>query len=288
MIIDIRSKLSSFKRFLLLIIVVASAYSSQAENRFFEERYRGWLWFEEKERPVDIKDKADTQQAAPTMEEMKKAKRENEQFKEELELLRHVMIRYPENLEHVRRYKEKEKIMLDNALKLTRSFVMTNFLNPDLADQLENPQNIYGRKALKENQEQANTATLKSVAKKVELFLFFQGACNHCEVLERHLARFAQKYGFKVEAVSLDGSQSKFFKTHVSKELIEQLALKQMPTVIAVTNDSKLRFELARGAVSVPELEDSSLLVAKYLEQKRQLETEQEKSLQDALKKRKN
>ena len=39
-----------------------------------------------------------------------------------------------------------------------------------------------------------------------------------------------------------------------------------MPTVIAVTNDSSLRFELARGAVSVADLEDNSLLMAKYLE----------------------
>jgi hypothetical protein len=39
-----------------------------------------------------------------------------------------------------------------------------------------------------------------------------------------------------------------------------------MPTVIAVTNDSRIRFELARGAVSVADLEENALLMAKYLE----------------------
>ena len=80
------------------------------------------------------------------------------------------------------------------------------------------------------------------------------------------MARFANIYGFKVEAVSIDGTKSRYFKTHTNTELIERLQLKEMPTVIAVTNDSSLRFELARGAVSVADLEDNSLLMAKYLE----------------------
>jgi len=197
---------------------------------------------------------------------MEAIKTENENFAHELELLRHVMIRYPDNLEYVRKYKEKEKIMLDNAQILGHSFLMANFLNPDIANHLEAPQNIYGRKALKEDEEKQNSATLKAIAKRVELFLFFKSNCNHCEVLEKHLARFANIYGFKVEAVSIDGTKSRYFKTHTNTELIERLQLKEMPTVIAVTNDSSLRFELARGAVSVADLEDNSLLMTKYLE----------------------
>jgi thiol-disulfide isomerase/thioredoxin len=251
--------------FLLIIFQLLPNFAF-AKNRFFEERYRGWLWFEEKEQQLDVKDLGKKQAGELTKEEMEQAKRENEQFKEELELLRHVMIRYPDNLEHVRRYKEKEKVMLENSMKLSYSFAMTNFLNPDIADQLQNPQNLYGRRAKKEIDEQTNAAKLKEVATKVELFLFFKGGCGYCTVLEKHLARFASRHGFKVEAISEDGTMSKLFKTHYNKALIEQLALEQMPTVIAVTNDSRIRFELARGAVSVADLEENALLMAKYLE----------------------
>jgi hypothetical protein len=104
---------------------------------------------------------------------MEAIKTENKNFAHELELLRHVMIGCPDNLEYVRKYKEKEKIMLDNAQVLGYSFLMANFLNPDIANHLEAPQNIYGRKALKENKEKQNLATLKAITKKVELFLFF-------------------------------------------------------------------------------------------------------------------
>jgi DUF4097 and DUF4098 domain-containing protein YvlB len=42
---------------------------------------------------------------------------------------------------------------------------------------------------------------------------------------------------------------------------------KVMPTVIAVTNDSSVRFELTRGAVSIADLEEKSLLMAKRMKE---------------------
>lgn len=251
----------------ILIHMTSAAYGSTKQN-FFEQRYRGWIWFEEKE-PEVISEKQEF-----TLEEMEEIKAKNEQFAKELDLLKHVMIRYPDNLEHVRRYKEKEKIMLNNAALLGHSFLMTNFLNPDIADNLENPQNLYGRRAKQEIEEKSNAEKLTQVAKDVELFLFFKSDCIYCEILEKHLARFAGIYGFKVEAVSLDGTKSKYFKTHHNKELVAKLALEQMPTVIAVTNDSALRFELARGAVSVADLEGSSLLMHEYLQNRREVKNE--------------
>ena len=77
---------------------------------------------------------------------------------------------------------------------------------------------------------------------------------------------FANKYGFQVDAVSADHSSSSYFKTHSHPEIIKQLNLTVMPTVIAVTKDSRMRFELARGAVSIPDLEDKALLLAKVLD----------------------
>jgi hypothetical protein len=38
-----------------------------------------------------------------------------------------------------------------------------------------------------------------------------------------------------------------------------------MPTVIAVVNESRQRFELVRGGVSVVDIEEKALLLAKHL-----------------------
>lgn len=196
---------------------------------------------------------------------MQRAKSANEQFTEELEGLRHMMVRYPDNLNYIRLYKEKEKEMLDGAMTLSANFAMTNFLNPDIADQLQAPQNIYGRNVAKAERQSQEMQILQSLAGKVELFIFREENCAHCPVLEKHLYSFAKKYGFQVEAVSADHSKSSYFKTHNNPEIIKQLELTIMPTVIAVLKDSSRRFELVRGAVSIPDLEERALLLVQYL-----------------------
>ena len=180
------------------------------------------------------------------------------------------MVRFPDNLNYIRLYKEKEKEMLDGAMLLARNFAMVNFLNPDIADQLKTTQNIYGRNIAKEQKGLEDRQIIKSLAAQVELFVFRQANCLHCPVLEKHLNSFAKKYGFKVKAVAPDNSASNYFKTHNSPAIIKQLALTVMPTVIAVTKDSSMRFELARGAVSIPDLEDKALLLAQALKNQRQ------------------
>jgi len=243
---------------------------SYAQN-FFEQRYRGWLWFEEKEQDESKdKDLMKKQKSPylPSKEEIEKAKLDNEKFKEELADLRHLIIRYPDNLEFIRLYKEKEKQMLDGAMRLASNFAMVNFLRPDIADQLKNPQNIYGRNVAKSEKEKQDREIIKILTSKVELFVFRQDSCGHCSILEKHLSSFAKKYGFKVEAVSQDKSASSYFKTHNNPAIIKELALTVMPTVIAITKDSKMRFELARGAVSIPDLEDKALLLAEFLNSK--------------------
>ena len=246
--------------FILLHSVCANADSSS----FFDQRYRGWLWFDEKEKKEeeDIQEKSTT---LPTREEMEQAKRENEQFSEELDLLKHLMVRHPDNLDYIKLYKLKEKEMMDKAGALGMNWLMVNFLNPDIVDELKNPQNIYGRDIDTRHRKEQDENILKIVSKSVELYVFRQEGCPHCETLEKHLNNFAMKYGFKVEAIAADKSRSKFFVTHNSPEMIQALGLEVMPTVIAVVSDTRERFELARGAVSIPDLEDRALLLAKHI-----------------------
>lgn len=268
--------MSKLFRTLIIFIAIIIPSLSLASN-FFEEQYRGWLWFEEKEQgtPQGFT-KEQNNSSTPTKEEMQQAKLENEAFREELESLRHLMVRYPDNLAYIRIYKEKEKQMLEGAMTLARNFATVNFLNPGLADQLKSPQNIYARNIAKSEKEQQDRASIKSLAGQVELFVFRQEGCAHCPTLEKHLNSFANTYGFKVEAVSSDHSISPYFKTHNNPALIKQLRLSVMPAVIAVTKDSSMRFELARGAVSIPDLEDKALLLVEYFARKQHEPTVQQ------------
>ncbi|RYE27584.1 MAG: hypothetical protein EOP45_00695, partial [Sphingobacteriaceae bacterium] len=153
------------------------------------------------------------------------------------------------------------------AITLDHSHRLALLRSPDLVDHLKNPINLYGKKIKEKVDEENNTKKIKQLSTMVELFLFFSSSCPYSLHLEPVLHKFADKYGFKVEAVSLDGdgSQSRYFTTHHNKDLIASLELQFTPTIILVTNDSSIRFELIRGAASLNEIEEQSLLALEHL-----------------------
>jgi len=239
---------------------------------FFTERYRGWFWFEQKQ---VVKDKAKPllnleQDITPAA-----AKAEIEQFARELEDLKFVMLARP-SPENVRAYREKEKVMWAHAEKLQDSWDTANLLYPEQRDLINNPVNVHGVKAKRAMQEEQNMRKIKELAKNFDLVLFFEPSCRYCALLSPVLKSFGEQYGFHIDAISVAGSKHEYFKTASSPELIERLGITAFPTVIAVSHDSKEAFELIRGYVSLSELEEYSLLAAKYLEDtgnKEQVET---------------
>jgi hypothetical protein len=248
----------------LMMLFLAFLEVALGAEAFFEQRHRGWLWFDERERQEETH-----HQDVPKEQDIKElaqvAKQENEAFAAELELLRHLAVRHPENLEYVLAYKKKEQEMYDNAGQLAKSWLMVNFLNPDLVDELENPQNIYGRDSKKQYEEQQKQANLKFLAGQIEIFVLRQDGCIYCQILEKHLEHFAHNFGFVVEAIAPDNSQSPYFPTHNSPEMIKALNTEIMPVVIAVVKDTRERFELARGAVSVIDLQEKALMLFEHL-----------------------
>lgn len=80
------------------------------------------------------------------------------------------------------------------------------------------------------------------------------------------LKNFGEQYGFNIDAISGNGSKHEYFKTANAPQLMGRLGITAFPTVIAISHDSKMAFELIRGYVSISELEEYSLLAIKYLE----------------------
>ena len=240
-----------------------------AKTSFFEERYRGWLWFDEPRAKIEETKK---QTNVPTAKE---AHNSIEARKAALDNARNVMIEtaYRPNvtkmefLKAVEDYRNLEQAMQFMALKVGVAWDETNLLNPEYLDELNNPTNIYGRKKKEELDQQSNNAILKNLARKSEIFIFRRDDCGYCHDLEKHLDRFAKRYGFKVEAVSPDNSDSSYFHTTHSQELITALDLEVVPTVFLVADDDNHRYEIARGLVSIEQLEQATLQAAKLLKQ---------------------
>lgn len=254
-------------KYIIFIIFLTISSSSIAEDKkFFNQRYRGWLWFEDSAKPKKVSkvNPLPTPQEAATAIAVRK---------EELDNARNVMLESAYRPEISKRdfigavenYRRLEQQMQFMAMRVGSAWDESNLLNPDFLDELNHPSNMYGRKLKAELDAKNDELLLKQLAKKTELFVFRNKDCDYCGSLEKHLHAFAIKYGFNVEAVSEDDSSSEYFKTTKSAELIKKLGVKFMPTVFLVADGDVHRYEIARGLVSIEGLMRNCLQAAKLL-----------------------
>nr|WP_254170333.1 conjugal transfer protein TraF [Rickettsia endosymbiont of Ixodes pacificus]AKS10407.1 hypothetical protein REIP_p545 [Rickettsia endosymbiont of Ixodes pacificus] len=248
------------------ILLICMQASSLSANEFFHQRYRGWLWFEEREQQkINEEIQQELEKAKKQEQERAIARAEVEAFSKELDDLKYMMIRYPENLDHVYAYKKKEAEMLDSALKLDHSYRVVNLLHPNDVNHKENPVNLYGRKIHQQEEQKAKEEKIAELANKIELFFVFSSDCPYSLQVAPVVSQFAQKYKIETEALSTNGEKSQYFKTHFNQELINMLGIESVPSLILVTKDGKTRFEIARGALSFSELEEKMLLAHEIL-----------------------
>jgi conjugal transfer pilus assembly protein TraF len=236
--------------------------SLASKQSFFEERYRGWLWFEEAEQLSDL-DK-EKQQKAQNDITPSEAKAEIEEFAKALEELKFMMLARP-TVQNIKAYKDKEKQMWDTALELHDNWDMTNLLHPEQRDLVNNPVNVHAAKAKRAIKREEDSKQIKLFATEFNLVLFFDESCKYCQLFSPVLRSFGADYGFNIEAVSRGDKKHEYFKTSSNNQLIEQLGITAFPTVIAISNDGQEAFELIRGYVSISELEEYSLLSIKHL-----------------------
>lgn len=252
-----------------ILVLIFSMLPTISYANFFEQRYRGWLWFEEESNDKDRLQRKNNRLNASEQPANSitpdQAKAEIEQFAQELADLKFMMLARP-TPENVKAYRDKERQMWQQAETLHDSWDMANLLYPEQRDLINNPVNVHSVKAKRAMQEAENFQKIKQLAQGFDLVLFFNEECQYCQLLSPVLKNFDQQYGFNIDAVSSNGSKHEYFKTYKDNGLIERLSITEFPTVIAVSHDAKTAFELIRGYVSLSELEEYSLLAVRYLE----------------------
>lgn len=257
-------KATIVSKLLLFICISSSAYAAE-ERGFFSERYRGWLWFEEdrqkqKQQSQEAKETEDQDQVI-TPEE---AKAEIELLAKELDDAKYVMLARP-TPQNIKAYMEKEATIWKNIAVLQKSWEVASFLYPEYHDLAREPVNVHAVKLKREVDEIGQAKLIKTFSSEFDLVFFLKGSCKFCAAFEPVLLNFGQSFGFKVEAITMDGTKSKHFVTENMPSLANKLGISAAPTLVAVHKDGKFAFELARGFLSLTELETHSARAAEYL-----------------------
>lgn len=279
------SKFSSFftpmgasraAKFILLCVVLAVVWEARAggfnlenievknirpeksKEKFWGQRYRGWLWFEERYKEPQ-KDKHNIQ---ITPEE---ARNELEAMKKEMDDKRDIMMARP-SPETLVAYVKAEDVMWEKAMMLDRAYRQAKFRYPEYFDKLEQPHNVHAVKLKRKTDQDSLESSIKDFANKFDLVFFSKGGCVYCREFAPVLKRFSDMYGFKTEEASVDGMLSGFFKGMKMTELASKLGINVTPVVVVVRKDGGKAFELIRGYASISELEEYVGLAIDYVQ----------------------
>lgn len=231
---------------LLFLLVFFACWVAEAS--FFEQRYRGWFWFEKNEK----KNKAITAREAREMVS---------NLKNELDDRRNIMIAQP-NAENVLEYVIWEEKMWKNALMLDDAYREAKFKYPEYFPEAINVHAVKLKRGLvrKENRER-----IGYFASKYDLVFFSKADCLYSKNLAPILKNFAEEYKFNIEEASIDGKISGLFEGGEYKDLGRKLGIKHTPIIYAISKDKKKVFEMIRGMVSKSELEEYAVLAANFV-----------------------
>jgi len=256
--------------FLLIGLTVLPSMALAAPG-FFEQRYRGWLWFEEKEALSGLKERTSTQNNEEASEEItvEEAKVEVEGIIQELEDLRYVYLARP-NFRTQKAYRDKLGEIMDRGIRMQQLWDEQNFIEPEYRDLVNSPENVFAVKLNRKIKAEAEKEIIKQFAKDYELVFFYRKSCPRSSEFEPVLKSFGDTYQIKIEAVSVDGSESEYFprSSTISQKLIEKLGISATPTVIAIRKDARKAFELIRGFVTLSELEENTIKAWHIIEEK--------------------
>jgi len=219
-------------------------------------KHKGFYWFDEREKQK----KASAAHILPTSEE---ASNNIAARKMELDNARNVMIElsYREDVPDevlrasIIKYKKLEAKMYNSAIRLSDASDMANFTNPELVNYDKEPINVFANKIKRKLAGEEKLQTIKEFSNKFDLLLFANDKCPYSRGFMPIVTRFAKDYSISLDVTTLENRTG---------SVAAKLGITSTPTLVAISKDATQLFEIARGYISLSELEENIVLSQKY------------------------
>lgn len=248
------------QKIITILFLFISTSANAANISFYDgaNKHKGFYWFEVQEK--EKMQKQNDNYLLPTPEE---ASASMEARKAELDNARNVMLElsYREDVPNeilrasIVKYKKLESKMYASAIRLADASDMANFINPELVNYDKEPTNVFANKIKRKLAGEEKLAIIKEFGSKFDLLLFANNDCPYSKGFVPIATRFASNYGYALDITSLESSAG---------AIAAKLGITSTPTLVAISKDATQLFEIARGYVSLSELEESVVLSQKY------------------------
>jgi conjugal transfer pilus assembly protein TraF len=217
---------------------------SYAINEFYHDRERGWYYHEGLKQEPELKTKKDK----PLLKNMPSAKvlelLDNVQKEMKVRQARYVL---EPTVETAKEFLEYQQAMFNNGSKASEAMQTALLKYPQLDPRIENPIAEQAIKLKEEQTTKENEHKIVEFAKHFKLYYFFKGSCPYCHQFQPVIERFAAKYGFKIEALSMDGTKLDSINTSSDQALAKRLQVQTTPTVIAYNLQNDIYVPIAHG-----------------------------------------
>lgn len=206
---------------------VQSARYAPSSDRFYEGREQGWFWYEpypveegpELESPAPLpkpETKAEPQvtppaPVAPTPSPVVTEPADDGPPPMSVAWMRRNLVIAKERAmdspteENIRAYRSLQRVMLDKAALFREGFMKAVMNDPVLNENNNYPRAQFGVNQVNDRVNRAKNEVVAALREKVGIWFFFQGSCDFCEIQAPVIKSFAERYGFVVLPISLDG-----------------------------------------------------------------------------------
>jgi conjugal transfer pilus assembly protein TraF len=229
------------------LLFFAMAGNSLASAGFYDGSKEGWYWFESQ---PEVK-------APEPGDELKDILTSKEDASQKLAAIRSLAAKQLDqaiiapSAANIKNYRITQDYVTAQSGEFSRNWKLVNHFSPEFDASLRHPYNHSAIRVKREQDEKAKRQRIEAIAQDYGLVFFFKAGCPYCHKYAGFVKDFAARFGFTVQAVSLDGGTlPEFPQPILDQGLAAKLEVKAVPALIAANPATEKFFPLAYGFVA--------------------------------------
>jgi conjugal transfer pilus assembly protein TraF len=258
-------------KMLMLLIITFVLSVSNLQAHFFNEKAKGWHWYQaepESDRQRDAarddqrdagpdrphkKDKSEANMPKNAVSELAEKQKVLEEATAEA-----ILRPTPQSVTRVQKLQYK---WLNQSQKFSGVWMQNLLQNPEMDATVKHPVTQFGIHLKKEDDQLKLEAHLKALSQHYGLFFIYQGNCKFCHGMASVVKQLSDKYGWKVLGISQDGRVLPEFPESKRDNGISQAwGIKGVPAVFVVNPETEQIIPIGHGLISLDQLEQNLIL----------------------------
>jgi conjugal transfer pilus assembly protein TraF len=242
---------------MMLSLTVRPAWTASEDEPsvFFDRSKEGWFWYLNFQ-PAPQERPAPSDHLPPTMKEMR----------ERAEELLAKAIETPTEA-NVEAYMSYQQRLTQRAERFARIWQRVLWAHPELDPTVGEPAAAAGQSAMQAQRAAEQDQILRDLAQTGGILYFYKGDCPLCAAEAPLLSNFAETHGFRVIAISLDGTTDPMFpQSRMDHGAAEKLGVKTVPAIFLARPPNEVQ-RVGTGFLSIEELTRRLIRIARPMPQ---------------------